>query len=73
MKTGRSVGLRGCGRRLVRTNYDDPHAWNVLMRPTILYANFKNHFSKERKKNNIDKNLFLYMPGPLQPVPSSQA
>lgn len=44
------------------------------MRSTILYANFNNHSTKERKKeHNIDKNFLLDMPGPLQPVPGSQA
>lgn len=51
--------MGGCGGRLVRASYDDPYAWNVLTRPTILYANFKNQFTKERKKkHNIDKKLF---------------
>lgn len=50
--------MGGCGGRLVRASYDDPYAWNVLTRPTILYANFKNQFTKERKKkHNIDKKL----------------
>lgn len=64
----------GCGGRLSRTNYTNSHPWNVIMRPTILYANFKDYFTKERKqtnKNQRDKNFSLNIVRPLQQVPSA--